>query len=391
MKKLFIIIASLAVSGVSAQEKVLLGRYTPKQTLSLFKETEGLELDVSSKDKKATISIQKEFSSDSVFKAQIIGKFDGDDTSYADEEGLVNDVALKISHTNIYYDTSKMISIDTGIVEQRSIKMSKLKTKYLACANVVNQVQDGETYLTYLDRIKKEKMDTEINLSVCRNESLAIDSLEKDTDAYQFYRSYWYNTNSFQYSPGEHKYYDLASNLNKSNDTESVKFSTELGFFEVAGTDSEQWWDYRKFGLGVEYSKGDAAQESDKSNICKPLDNATTYSTCFDTYLQPAYESESLAFYAKYAFRRDGNSIIKGADIIVKYSNLDKNYIDDEKDVDTNRWSVSLPLTLFVTKEYDFKAGVSVLWRQHLDSDRADFDVLTVGLFVSSGFDLSAL
>jgi hypothetical protein len=389
MKKLITIFALVFCQNTLAEDKVLLGGYTPKQTLSLFKEVQGLELDVSSKDKKATISIQKAFDPDSILKLQVIGKFDGSDTSFANEDGLSNDVTLKLTHTSIYYDSNQTIDDDVKSVALRTRDMSRLKQTYYNCSIRYSPKKDTETYLDYQKRIKNEKLDTLINLDVCKSEHLAINKLDKDTDFYKFYRSYWYNSNSFSYSSGSHKYYDINSAKKESSDTESYKISSEVGMFELAGTSSSTWWDSRKFAFGVEYSKGDTSGETGKVNICKVIEDSPNHSKCFESYLLPAFENKNLSFYGKYAFHRNDKALLKGADLTIKHTKFDKGFVDETKDVNTKRWSISLPLTLFVTKKYDVKAGISFLWQEHLETDKKYFDVFTVGLFVSKGFDLS--
>lgn len=389
MKELIIILALIICQSTQAEDKVLLGGYTPKQTLSLFKEVEGLELDVSSKDKKATISIQKAFNSDSIFKVQVIGKFDNSDTSFANEDGLSNDVTLKLTHTNIYYDSDQTINDDAKLVIQRTQEMSALKQKYYKCSIKYSPKKNGESYLDYQKRITEEKLDTLINLDECKREYLAINKLDKDTDKYQFYRSYWYNSNSFSYAPGSHKYYDINTATKESSDTETYKISSEIGKFELAGTSNSTWWDSRKFAFGMEYSKGDTSTETGKTNICKVIEGTPNHAICFESYLLPAFENENISFYGKYAFRRNDKALIKGVDLTIKHTKLDKKFVDETKDANTKRWSISLPLTLFVTKKYDVKAGISLLWQEHLETDKKDFDVFTVGLFVSKGFDLS--
>jgi hypothetical protein len=389
MKKLIVILALIVCQSTQAEDKILLGGYTPKQTLSLFKEVEGLELDVSSKDKKATISMQKAFNSDSILKVQVIGKFDSSDTSFANENGLSNDVTLKLTHTNIYYDSDQTLNNDIKFVEERTKERSHLNKKYYGCAVQHRPRKGGESEGDYQTNIKKEKLSVLINQIDCKNEYSAIQKFDKETDEYQFYRSYWYNSNSFSYSPGSHKYYDINSAKKESSDTETYELSSEIGMFELSGTSNSTWWDSRKFAFGVEYSKGDTSNESGKTNICKVKEDSPNYSTCFESYLLPAFENENLSLYGKYAFRRNNKAIIKGVDLTIKYTKRDKNFVDETKDVDTKRWSISLPVTLFVTKKYDVKAGLSFLWQEHLETDKENFDVFTVGLFVSKGFDLS--
>ncbi len=70
---------------------------------------------------------------------------------------------------------------------------------------------------------------------------------------------------------------------------------------------------------------------------------------------------------------------------------FDNPFVDETKVSEIARWSVALPFTFFVTEKYDFKAGISLLWQEKLESDPAEFDRLTAGLFITKGFDISSL
>lgn len=369
--------------------KILLKGFTPEETLSLFKETQGLSLDINSKVKTATINVILPASSRNIWKFGLVGKFDGTDSTFADEDGLANDVTLNISHTQLFYDKDSSFSAEIKIPERKAALMHEAKVKFMQCASELLPMEEDESYSTYLDRLKKSKLASEIQLGKCKSEWVKINRIENETNSYDFYRSYYYFTQSGSYSPGKHKYYNQESLQSASKDIESIKASLEFGFFEFAGTNQKKWWDAQKFSLGIEYIKGDKTEETSKSNICVPLAESTSVSKCLDTYLQPSYESESVGIFGKYSFTRIDGALVKGLDFIIKNTWSDKNYVDSSKDIDIRRWSISLPVTFFVNKEHDVKAGLSAHWREHLKSDKEDFDVLTFGIFVTKGFDLA--
>lgn len=408
------LIISSAVFGEDSSKALVpeLNDRTVKQALSLFRDIEGLDLLVDSKEKTATFTTNWTLSKDSAFTTKIIGKFDGTDTTFANEEGLNNDVTLEIGHKTLFYtlsDTQK--SAFNNIHGDITNNIQNAKSEYYGCVTK-ELIKDISNYKPLLDLIgsvdesiqkklwvelpKEIKKHPDLEAKVqenCNNFRETVMTKAIEINNLQYERGYYFTNYTLAYSPGSYSYFDLEDMSQKKSDTESIKIGAELGSVTLAGstTDIDRWlsWEATKWSFGATYSKGDAKGESSKTNICQPLDAAEGFSKCSDNYLKPSYESENLSFFAKAAIRSK-SSWLKGVDVEVKHTKSDKRYDDPDENISIKRWSLNLPLTIFTDKEYSVRGGLAFRWQEKVKTDKADFDKFTIGLFITKGFSLSS-
>ena len=408
------LIISLSVFGADSNKtgvSELNGR-TVKQALSLFRDIEGVDLSVDSKKKTATFTTNWTLSKDSAFTTKIIGKFDGTDTTFANEEGLNNDVTLEIGHKTLYYTLSNVQkSAYNKLHGDIANNIQNAKSGYYGCVTK-ELAKDVSKYKPLLDLIGssvesiQKKLWTELPKEI-KNHSELETQVEKQCKSFrevvttkaveitqlQYEREYYFTNYTLAYTPGSYTYFDLKNTEQKKSNTESIKIGAEFGSVTLAGSTSDpnRWlsWEATKWSFGTAYSKGDAKGESSKTNICQPLNTAEGFSKCFDTYLKPSYESENLSFFAKAAIRSK-SSWLKGVDVELKHTKSDKRYENPDDDVTTKRWSLALPVTVFTNKEYNVRGGLTFNWQEKLKTDKADFDKFTIGLFITKGFSLSS-
>lgn len=410
---LSLIISSSVFGGDSNKVGVpeLNGR-TVKQALSLFREVEGLDLTVDSKKKTATFTTNWTLSKDSAFTTKIIGKFDGTDTAFANEEGLNNDVTLEIGHKSLYYTLSDaQKSAYNKLHGDIANNIQNAKSSYYGCVTK-ELAKDIPKYKPLLDLIsssdetiqkklwndlpkeikKHSKLEAQVDKQ-CKSFRETVAKKAVEITKLKYERSYYFTNYTLAYTPGSYKYFDLENMEQKKSDTESIKIGAEFGSVTLAGStsDTNRWltWEATKWSFGTTYSKGDAKGESSKTNICQPLDVAEGFSKCFDTYLKPSYESENLSIFVKAAIRSK-SSWLKGLDVELKHTKSDKHFETPDDDITTKRWSLALPVTVFTNKEYNVRGGLSFNWQEKLKTDKVDFDKFTIGLFITKGFSLSS-
>ena len=418
MKTTLITALSLIISSTvfgedsSKTEVPELNDRTVKEALSLFRDIEGLDLSVDSKEKTATFTTNWTLSKDSAFTTKIIGKFDGTDATFASEEGLNNDVTLEIGHKTLYYtlsDAQKSVfnkfhgdiantiqNAKSGYYGCVTTELTKDYSKYKSLLDLIGSSDESTQKKLWKELPKEIKKHSELEAQVNKNCKSFRDTVTTKTveiSKLQYERKYYFTHYTLAYSPGSYSYFDLENMEQKKSDTESIKIGAEFGNVTLAGstTDLNRWltWEATKWSFGAAYSKGDTKGESSKTNICQPLEAAEGFSKCFDTYLKPSYESENLSFFAKAAIRSK-SSWLKGVDVEVKHTKSDKRYDDPDDDVSTKRWSLTLPLTVFTNKEYSVRGGLAFKWQQKLKTDKVDFDKFTIGLFITKGFSLSS-
>ncbi|WP_218418121.1 hypothetical protein [Alteromonas lipotrueae] len=372
----------------AAKAKYVSGTESIKETLSIFSEEQGVNLEIDGNKKLATISLLKDVTTENIFQIQIIGKFEGTDTALANEEGLVNDATLKITKKHIFFTDE--ITNDIEIAESRARGLRAIRNKLDSCAFSVIPPKDLKTKIArYFDSLKDEnKMLASVGCAELLQERAAY---QKNTNEIRLYRAYSYLDYSFAYTPGDYKYFDVNDEEVRKSDTESFTLGAEYGYISISSSEDTQKrklypWDSYKLALAVDYVKGDAKLEKNKTNICQLVPENSSLTRCFDTYLQPAFENENLSAFATIGIRAR-ESWLYGAELVVKKTWIEKTFVDESSNIDQSRWSVELPITLFVTKKYDVRAGLNFSWQEKLKTDNADFDEFTVGLFVTKGFD----
>lgn len=369
------------VFNVSANEDI--DSQIAKETTNLFKSNDGLNLDYSKEKKLVSLQLQRALSS-GLLGLEVIGNFGDDPATFADEDGLTNDVTLKMSFNKLFYDGARSnVEHLLDIAEIAFIRAKELSILKQALNKCIFSVLGKKSKWSELKGNDKDRVEKN-----CNSEIEAVENYTDDTQDIEFYRSYWFLKNTATYSPGEFKYYDLTTQTSEKSDTEKLGWDIEFGRFELAGDSQNSFWRAQRYSLTLGYSKGNKSQESSKSNICKPI-QAEGFQECFNTYLKPTYENETLSISGNYAFRFNLDNLVKGVEVTLKHVKAKKSYSDPTKNKDTSRWSLNLPIILFLNKEFDIKAGLEFDWKEHLDSDDDSFDPITIGLFVSKGFDLT--
>ena len=398
----FIVSSSAFGYDSNSRDVAKLNGRTVKQALDLFREVEGLDLSVDSKKKTATFTTNWTLSKNSALTMKIIGKFDGTDTTFANEEGLNNDVTLEIGHKNLYYSLSDaQQSAHDNLYGSIVKNIHKAQSDYYDC--VIKEVtKDVTKYKLLLDMIgssdetiqknlwddlpKKIEEHPTLEIQVdkqCNNFRETVVNKAEEIGNLQFERSYYFTNYTLGYTPGSYKYFDLERTEQKQSDTESIKIGAEFGSVTLAGstTDINRWlnWEATKWSFGTTFSKGDAKSESSKTNICQPLDIAEGFSKCFDTYLKPSYESENLSFFVTAAIRSK-SSWLKGLDVKLKHTKSDKRFATPADNITTKRWSLAVPVTIYTSKNDKIRGGLSFNWQEKLKTDKVDFDTFTIGL-----------
>lgn len=376
----FTFLLLLFCSALNANSSEAIGKYSVKETTNLFKSTEGLNLDYSKDKKSVSLQLKKALSS-GLLGLEVIGNFSDEQATFADEDGLTNDVTLKVSFNKLFYDGKLTKPSDISMLAYlRARESAKLKATVNEC---ISKALGKSSELKDLKGHDKKYVE-----KICNSEINAEKSYKVSTANITFYRSYWFLKNTGTYSPGEFKYYDLTTQTSEKSDTEKLGWDVEFGRLEIAGDLQNSFWRAKRYSISLGLSKSNKPQESSKSNICKPI-QAEGFQECFNTYLKPTYENETFSISGNYAFRFNPDNLVKGVEITLKHVKAKKSYSDPTKNKDTSRWSLNLPIILFLNKEFDIKAGLEFDWKEHLDSDDDSFDPITIGLFVSKGFDLT--
>lgn len=391
----YIIVLGILLTSLTVRaddKELMIGGNTAKESLFLFREVQGFDLNISDKEKTATISAAHEFETNSILSVKITGKFDGTDATFATEEGLTNDVTLNLAYTKLIYRPS-----NDAVEEFATMNLAKkeaLKLKYHQCMKKFIDIPADKTLSEVVGELKKNdpaKLQFLIT-NECSSQYKVLIKLDENLSNFEFAKHYWFIKNEVTYSPGSFKYYDTTTSSFITQNQESLGFGASFGYFDIPSTADDKIWTARRFKFGFSYNKGDSAEASNqKKNICSPLGESETLIECFEAYLEPAIEKKTFVFNTSYAVTFKPTSFLKGLEVDIKLTEVDKRFMDETKDSETERWSVALPFTFFVTEKYDFKAGLSLLWQEKLDSDPVDFDRLTAGLFITKGFDISSL
>ncbi len=210
MKKLMALLILLIPNLSQAEDaELLIGEYTSKQSLFLFREIQGLDLTISEKQKSATISASHDFGTGNFLTAKITGKFDGTDTSFATEEGLVNDVTLNISYTKLIYEASNSGAANFSALANNT--MTLLRNNYLNCMRrFLTLPENRMEALKTITKLKKSDEAKFLYLVAekCSSQYQAVLKQDRDVSNFEFARSYWFIKNEVTYSPGSFKYYD---------------------------------------------------------------------------------------------------------------------------------------------------------------------------------------
>ena len=342
----------------------------------LFKEIEGLNFDISSKDKKASLVIKKQVGANNAF-LKITGKFDGKDTQFANHDGLSGDVEGSIGATFI-------IDEEIAIAEKSAI----LNRGIAAFAPIDNELRNcaKKNDIKVKDTLSMDNVNSKAFKGKCDSQVKGWRKFQEDSQGF----NYHYVHGQISYSPSSFGHYDIAQDKTIKESTEGYGVKLALGrYSETAGLESDFYLQSR-FEIGVDYREDDKPENSNKKrNICKPLVDNDGYTECFDAYLAPTADIEKTIPYISYAmnFSASQNRWVNGVKLKLTHTTTKTKTISSYKK--TKRLGVSLPVTLFVSKDKGYRAGVSVNWQEKLSSDNDDFDKFSLGLFVSAGFDLA--
>lgn len=365
-----------AISAEASKQREAKAGKNISDSFFMFREIQGLDLDLTSKDKKASILIKKNRGANS-FSLKLTGKFDGSDTEFANQDGLAGDVEGTLAYTMII-DERKVLSDKIAILSARLISSSDAYDSLLTCLQSSN-IKDIQREFSIGDN-------SEDALENCGDEIKKYRATSKTIDN-DF--SYTYMHTSVTYAPSSFSYYDISNHKKVSSNSEGISTKLAFGIYGESG-DIESWYEQDRFEIGAVYSKDDKPSSSNKKqNICKPYGEVAGYSECFDAYLSPTVETKKLIPYISYAmnFTDDPNRWVNGVKFTVRHTNTKIKAIDGDKD--TKRFSVKIPVTMFVSSDKKIKAGLSLNWDEKIKTDDEDFDRFTVGFFISSGFDLA--
>jgi hypothetical protein len=352
---------------------------TIANSLFLFREIEGLDLDLASKDKKASINVNQ-YRGANNFNFKITGKFDDEYGEFANQEGLAGDVIGSIGYTRVF-DIEHTSTAGNTLSQKYESALESLDSALAECIakEQSNDKKNGD----------KERSNKQLKSKGAACHPLENSIVKLENQGVKFPYSYKFGTFGFSYAPNSFKYYDINTLETVTSSTEGYEGKASYGFFKEYADGAKIMQQY-KYELGVAYSKQDKPESKNKSqNICVPIPDLVGITRCFDSFLDPTVETENSTIFALYAvnFTHKSNVILNGIQAKLSYAmTTTTNFMNEEKDYD--RWIFEAPLTLFVSDDKKIRAGLTYKYREKVDGDADDFDRSTISLFVSAGFSL---